>query len=89
MLVYTLVGALTFGMLFWFGTSPAAEMPAEECVTVADGFAETGAGILSIYPHVTLYVQPDTMEGRALQGLRDRAVTQRLSIRVCGVVKHE
>ena len=83
MILYTIIGALTFGMLFWFGTAPAMQVPVEECVTVAEGLAEVGAGMIAVHPSVTLFVQPDTEAGRALQGLRDRAVSRSVRIRVC------
>ena len=87
MILYTIIGALTFGTLFWFGTVPAVEMPVEECLVVADGLAEVGSGLIAIYPSVILYIQPDTSEGRALTGLRARAVSRRLTIRVCGTTR--
>ena len=84
MIVYTIVGALTFSMLFWFGTSPALAPPVERCVTVAEGLGEIGVGVISIYPNVSLFVQPDSPAGRELQSFRHELVGRGMVIRVCG-----
>lgn len=86
MIVYTIVGALVFSGLFWFGTSPAIAPLIERCVVVAEGYGEVGAGVISIYPNVSLFVQPDTKVGRELQALRDELVDKGMVIRVCGRV---
>ena len=65
------------------GATPIEEPPLERtCVQVAAGRGEWGAGMVNIYPYVSLFVQPTS--GVEWMHLRRFA---RLTIHVCGEVE--